>query len=257
MDHDVPLTLLAVADRQIATRIRLPARLGRPVLLFLPGYASDMEGGKATALDGWCAALGLGCARLDYSGTGSSEGAFADGTLDRWLDEVLALVDALPADSPLLVAGSSMGGWLMLHVALRRPERVAALLGIAAAPDFTDWGFEEGEKDDMKRLGKLEEDNPYGPEPFVTYLGFWESGEAMRLLDEDIPLTLPVRLVHGELDRDVPVSIALRLMRRLQSGDVQLRLIKKGAHRLSEPNEIAAILDEARALVEQIEAVPC
>lgn len=222
---------------------------GSPPLVFLPGYASDMEGTKAVALDALAGELGIAMLRFDYSGTGSSEGRFEDGTLGGWLDEALHLLDTL-TEGQVIVAGSSMGGWIALLVAKHRPDRVAGLLGIAAAPDFTDWGFDEEAKAEMRRSGRLEEPNPYGPEPYVTTLGFWESGEALRLLEGPIPVDCPVRLVHGDADGEVPVEIALRTMRQLRSADVQLTLVKGGGHRLSEPHEIEAILRAAASLME-------
>ena len=245
-------TALAYFDpgdgRRIAYRYR-PAKAG-PTVMFLPGYASDMEGAKAEAIDAFCATRGLGCIRLDYSGTGSSGGDFSDGSLNRWLDEVLSAVDLL-TEGPLIVAGSSMGGWLALHAALRRPDRIRALLGIAVAPDFTDWGFDDQDKEALQRDGKLEKANAYGPDPSVTWRGFWESGAEHRLLYNPIDLTIPVRLVHGEQDQEVPVGVPLKLLTDLRSSDVQLRLIKGAGHRLSEPHEIHAILVELLGLVER------
>jgi pimeloyl-ACP methyl ester carboxylesterase len=170
--------------------------------MFLPGYASDMEGAKAEAIDAFCAVRGMGCLRFDYSGTGSSGGEFADGTLSRWLDEALAAIDLL-TEGPLIVAGSSMGGWLALHVALSRRDRVKAVLGIAAAPDFTDWGYTQEEKETLLRDGKLEQPTPYGPEPSVTWRGFWESGAKLRLLYTAIDLIIHAILVelHGLMER--------------------------------------------------------
>lgn len=237
--------------RRVAIRHRV-AQPGRPTVLFLPGYASDMEGAKAVAIDRFCAARGLGCLRLDYSGTGSSAGQFSDGTLDRWLDEVLAAIDLALPDGKLIVAGSSMGGWLAFHAALRRPQRVAAVLGIAAAPDFTDWGFSAEEKKVLADTERLERANPYGPEPSITHLAFWQSGAAHRLLYSPIDLTIPIRLVHGEKDEDVPIGVPIKLMEDLRSSDVQLRLIKGGGHRLSEPHEIQSILVELQGLVERV-----
>ena len=251
---EITATELAYFDpgdgRRIAYRYREP-RPDAPTVLFLPGYASDMEGAKAEAIDAFCATRGLGCLRLDYSGTGSSGGDFADGTLSRWLEEVLAAIDMLTEGS-LIVAGSSMGGWLALHAALKRKSRVKALLGIAAAPDFTDWGFTPEEKERLNLDGKLERPNPYGPDPSATYLGFALSGEAHRLLYSPIDLTIPIRLVHGELDEDVPMGVPIKLLGDLRSSDVQLRLIKGAGHRLSEPHEIHAILVELVGLVERI-----
>lgn len=236
--------------RRIALRHRAPTEATAPTIVFLPGYASDMEGEKAVAIDLFCAARGIGCLRLDYSGTGSSPGAFADGTLARWLDEVLLAIDLGVPDGRLILVGSSMGGWVALHAALRRPERIAGLLGIAAAPDFTDWDFSTDDKMTLLRDGQFERANAYGPEPSLTYRGFWQSGEAMRLLGAAIDIIAPVRLVHGEQDKDVPIGVAIKLVERLRSADVQLKLIKGGGHRLSEPHEIHAILVELQGLVE-------
>lgn len=246
-----PLSYFDPGDgRRIAYRQRT-AKAGSPTILFLPGYASDMEGTKAETIDAFCATRGLGCLRLDYSGTGSSGGNFSDGTLGRWLEEVLFALDML-IEGPVIVAGSSMGGWLALHAALQRPDRVKALLGIAAAPDFTDWGYTDEQKAIIARDGKLEEPNPYGPEPSVTWRGFFESGAGHRLLHKPIELTIPVRLVHGDQDQEVSLGVALKLLEDLRSSDVQLRLIKNGGHRLSEPHEIHAILVELLGLVERI-----
>lgn len=240
------LRTLDVADRPIAYRKREGVE---PTLLFLPGYASDMEGTKALALDAFAARKGLGMVRFDYSGTGSSAGRFDDGTLALWLEEAISVVDELTA-GPLIVIGSSMGGWIALHLAIMRPERVRGLVGIAAAPDFTEWGFTSEQKAQLKARGRIEEDNPYGPEPSITTLGFWESGDKLRLLEQRIAVECPVRLVQGEDDKDVPLNIALWTLRQLCSGDVQLLVIKGGDHRLSKPHEIDAILRTVADLLE-------
>ena len=237
--------------RRVAVRHR-PAGAGLPTVLFLPGYASDMEGQKAVTIDQFCGQRGLGCLRLDYSGTGSSGGDFADGTLARWLGEVLAAIDLGVPEGKLVVAGSSMGGWIAIHAALRRPHRVAALLGIAAAPDFTDWGFTPEEKEHIERDGQLDRPNPYGPAPSITHRAFWQSGVAHRVLHKPIDLAIPVRLVHGELDAEVALRVPIKLMSDLRSADVQLRIVKGGSHRLSEPHEIHAILVELHHLVELV-----
>ena len=242
------LTHLDVAGRRIATRRREGEA---PTLLFLSGYASDMEGQKATVVDAFAGESGLACLRLDYSGTGSSAGEFADGTFGNWVEEALAVLDTAPP-GPVLVIGSSLGGWVALHLALRRPDRVAALLGIAPAPDFTQWGFTESQKQVIVREGLLEEENPYGGEPSRVYRGFWESGQELRLLEEPIAIDCPVRLVHGEEDPTVPIDVSHRLMRQLRSADVQLLTIKGARHRLSEPNEIGAILTVLAGLLENL-----
>ena len=239
-----------VAGRRLAVRHRTGHA---PTLLFLPGYASDMDGGKAVAIDDYAARHSTGCLRFDYSGTGLSDGDFADGTLATWREEMLHMIDHVAATGPIIVIGSSMGGWLALHAAVARPDRIAGLLGIAAAPDFTDWGFSEEQKATIRETGKLEEPNPYGPEPYVTHRGFFEAGEQLKLLGSTIGYDGPARFVHGDEDADVPWRIAARAMAQLASSDVQLKLIKHGGHRLSEPHEIEAIL---ASLDELVNAVP-
>jgi pimeloyl-ACP methyl ester carboxylesterase len=235
-----------VGGRRIAYRSR---GSGTPTLFFLPGYASDMEGTKALALDEFAQLHGLSMLRFDYSGTGSSAGRFEDGTLSLWLEESLAALDRL-TEGPLILVGSSMGGWIALHLALLRKERVRALVGVAAAPDFTQWGFSDALKAALQRDGRIERPNPYGPTPSVFTKAFWDSGQELRLLEQQIPVDCAVRLVHGEADSEVPLEVALRLVRALRSSDVQLNVLKGSGHRLSEPHEIRAILGTVEALLE-------
>jgi pimeloyl-ACP methyl ester carboxylesterase len=143
-----------------------------------------------------------------------------------------------------------MGGWLALLVALALGDRVAGLVGIAAAPDFTEWGFSADVVELLRRDGRIAEPSEYSDEPYVTTLGFWESGQANLLLDSEIPLDGPVRLLHGQLDETVPVSIALRLSRALRSGDVQTILVKEGDHRLSRPSDIDLLIGTVAPLME-------
>lgn len=222
-----------------------------PTLVFLPGYMSDMAGGKATAVFDRAMAEGRACLLLDYSGCGTSPGDFADGTLSRWRDEVLALIAALGLGEVVL-AGSSMGGWLMLMVALAVPERVRGLVGIAAAPDFTDWGTPAADQARLAAGETIFEDNPYGPEPTPTHPGFWRDGQAQRLLAGEIALTCPVRLLHGQCDPDVPWEVSLRLAAALRSADVQVTLVKDGDHRLSREADIAALLRIIFALCDSV-----
>lgn len=230
------------------TRLACRFREGRsPALMFLPGYGSDMEGSKALALDAFAEARGLAMLRFDYSGTGSSDGKFEDGTLDRWLGEALHLLDTL-VDGPVIVIGSSMGGWIALHVAIRRPDKISALVGIAAAADFTDWGFGDDARALLDRDGRLDLPGPDGNS--VLTAEFWQSGQSLRLLTGPIAVDCPVRLIHGEKDREVPVKVALQTLDRLRSADVQLTIVKGGGHRLSEPGEIDLILRTVADLVE-------
>lgn len=220
-----------------------------PAVVFLPGYMSDMAGGKATAVFDWARASGRAALLLDYSGCGESEGAFADGTLTRWAGEVETLVKALGLERTVLI-GSSMGGWLMLLAALAMPDRVAGLVGIAAAPDFTEWGRSEEDKSALAAGEIVHEPNQYGPEPTPTHPAFWVDGQASLLLDASIAIDCPVRLVHGQDDPDVPWAISLRLAEALRSADVQVVLIKDGDHRLSREADIALLLRTLAALVE-------
>jgi pimeloyl-ACP methyl ester carboxylesterase len=234
-------------------RLAFRHRPGRgPTILFLPGYMSDMDGSKATALDTWAEANGRAMLRFDYAGCGLSEGAFEDQTLAGWRDDALAMIDSV--GGPLILVGSSMGGWLMLLCALARPQRVAALVGIAAAPDFTEWGFDEAGKSALRKEGRLEEPSPYGESPYVTTLAFWESGEALKLLGGELAIKCPVRLLHGLDDSDVPWRISLRLAERLESTDVRTILVKDGDHRLSRSGDIALLIETVEALAHDKDA---
>lgn len=213
-----------------------------PSIIFLPGYMSDMQGSKALGVADWAANQGRAMLRLDYSGCGESGGAFEDATLDVWRDDVLAIIRHVIV-GPVILVGSSMGGWLMLLIATVLREQVAALVGIAAAPDFTQWGFTEAEKASIKANGKILQPSDYGYEPMVTTCGFWESGQANLQLDGDIEIFCPVRLLHGQEDPDVSWKTALRLAEKLRSSDVQTTLIKDGDHRLSRNEDIALLID--------------
>jgi pimeloyl-ACP methyl ester carboxylesterase len=215
-----------------------------PTLLFLSGYASDMDGSKAVAIDKFAAKHGIACLRFDYSGTGLSEGDFAQGTLAGWIEEALTVIDQL-ARGPLILVGSSMGVWVALHAAMRTTAQIVGVVGISAAPDFTDWGFDQAEREAIVRDGMI------GPAENPVYRGFWESGQSLLLLGGEIAVDCPVRLVHGEQDSEVPLDVPQRLMRRLRSADVQLPIVKDGGHRLSEPREIRAILNAISGLLEQ------
>lgn len=221
-----------------------------PTVMFLPGYASDMNGTKALALEGWARAQGRAFLRFDYGGCGESEGAFEDQSLADWRDDALALVDEL-IEGPVVLVGSSMGGWLMLLVARARPDRVAGLVGVAPAPDFTDWGFTTEEKLQLLQTGRLERPNPYGPTSTIYTRTFWSSGEANRLMFGEIAIEAPTRLLQGMRDPDVPWHRTGRLAELLRSADVQCWLVKDGDHRLSRDSDLALLI---RAVEEVIAA---
>jgi pimeloyl-ACP methyl ester carboxylesterase len=159
---------------------------------------------------------------------------------------VLLLIDRL-IDGPVILVGASMGGWIMLLAAVARPERVAALVGIAAAPDFTQWGFDAAQKALLLAEGRIEEPSPYGP-PLVTTRHFWEAGQRNLLLGGEIALDIPVRLLQGQCDADVPWQQALALAARVRSADVQVTLVKEGDHRLSRPQDIALLVATIESL---------
>lgn len=242
----------AFLDRPGKPRLAYRHRAGAgPTVVFLPGYASDMQGSKAVALDAWAEATGRAMLRFDYAGCGESEGDFRDGTLASWRDDALAVIDAmLPADAPLILVGSSMGGWIALLLAQALGPRIHALVGIAAAPDFTRWGFTDAQKAIIRLDGLLLEPNPYGPEPTVTTRAFWHSGEANLVLGSEIAIDCPVRLLQGQADPDVPWETALRLAEQLRSADVRTILVKDGDHRLSRASDIALLIGQVAALVE-------
>ncbi|OYW50329.1 MAG: alpha/beta hydrolase [Novosphingobium sp. 28-62-57] len=214
-----------------------------PTIVFLPGYMSDMAGSKAQAVLEWAEQRGRACLLLDYTGCGQSDGEFADGRLSQWRDEVVALIDHLGIEAVQLV-GSSMGGWLMLLIADALGTRAKALVGIAPAPDFTEWGLSQSQRIALAAGRTIYEDNPYGPEPTPTHAGFFSDAERHRQLGGDIAFDGPVRLLHGQADADVPWDISVRLARALRSADVQVHLIKDGDHRLSRPADIALLLRE-------------
>ncbi|RSV45382.1 alpha/beta hydrolase [Sphingomonas sp. ABOLE] len=212
-----------------------------PTIVFLPGYRSDMQGSKVLAMEEWARARGQAFLRFDYAGCGESPGDFEDQTLASWRDDALRMIDTV-VEGPVVLVGSSMGGWLMLLVAQARPGRVVGMVGIAAAPDFTRWGFTDAEKATLAKEGRLEQPSDYGPEPMVTTLPFWTSGEANLVLEAPIAFDGPVRLLQGQRDAEVPWELALRLADTLRSDDVQVTLVKGGDHRLSRDADIRLLL---------------
>ena len=214
-----------------------------PAIVFLPGFKSDMNGSKALDLAEFCAERGRAMLRFDYSGHGESGGKFADGTIGRWTEDALAAIDRLTTGNIILV-GSSMGGWIALLAALVRPERVAAVVGIAAAPDFTEklmWeAMSPAERATIQRDGVLHVPSQYGDAYPVT-LRLIEEGREHLLLDTPIRLDCPVRLLHGQRDPDVPWEHSLRIASAISTGNVQVTLVKDGDHRLSRPEDLALL----------------
>ena len=210
-----------------------------------------MEGSKAQALDQWAEMQGRAMLRFDYTGCGASDGDFEVQTLANWRNDVIAMIDEV-AQGPVVLVGSSMGGWLMLLAAIARPDRVKGLVGIAPAPDFTSWGFSQDQKMAILRDGRIEEPSPYGDAPLVTTRAFWESGESLRIMHSELAIDCPVRLLHGQADADVPWTWSLEIMKRLRSADVQASFVKDGDHRLSRPSDIMLLLWTVEALLESL-----
>ena len=226
-----------------------------PGVLFLSGFNSNMQGDKALALDAWCRQEGRQYTRFDYLGHGASSGEFEDGTIGRWIEDGLAILDEV-ASGPQLLVGSSMGGWIMLHLALARPERVTGLVGIAPAPDFTEalaqGGLSPEQMLQLELSGYCAIDNCYDDgEPYHIAKALLDEGRRHCLLDaEIIPIELPVRLLHGQCDDDVPWKHSLRLAEKLASQDVEVQLVKDGDHRLSRPADLTRLIRTITTLLE-------
>lgn len=237
----MPSTLQLPDGRRLAYE-HVPGR--EPGVLFCGGFASDMTGTKASALEAHAEASGRAYTRFDYTGHGASSGRFEDGTIGAWIEDAIAIVDSV-TEGALIVVGSSMGGWIMLHLALARPQRVRALVGIAAAPDFTaEILLPEASLEQRRQLeerGHWMQPSAYGGEPYPITARLLEDGGRRLLLGGPIPIRCPVHLLHGQRDPDVPWRTALRLAERLESEDVTIELIKAGDHRLSSEQDLARI----------------
>jgi pimeloyl-ACP methyl ester carboxylesterase len=221
-----------------------------PEVLFLGGFKSDMKGTKATYLEDLCDKRNQTYTRFDYFGHGESSGDFLEGTIGRWLSDVLAIIDEV-TEGPLILIGSSMGGWLMTLAALERPERVKALLGIAAAPDFTEeliWaGLNDEGRKQLLRQGIFQTPSQYENEGFPITLQLIEEGRQHLVLPKPIDIHCPMHLIHGAADEDVPWMLSRRLARRIKSTNVTFTLIKNGDHRLNTPlalGRLASLLNE-------------
>jgi pimeloyl-ACP methyl ester carboxylesterase len=214
-----------------------------PTLVFLPGFRSDMTGDKATALAAIAASAGFPSLRLDYSGHGASGGDFETGTISMWRDDALLLIDRLTSGDIVLV-GSSMGGWIGLLIALLRPARIKAFIGIAAAADFARdlmWpSLPEEARETIMRDGVWRTESPYGGETIITR-ALIEDGIKNCILDSEVKLNIPVRLLQGMRDEDVPWTTALQIADKMTGEDVRITLIKDGDHRLSRPQDIALL----------------
>jgi pimeloyl-ACP methyl ester carboxylesterase len=227
-----------------------------PGIVFLGGFKSDMTGTKAVYLQDWANREGRAFLRFDYSGHGESSGEFLDGCIGDWFEDALAAIGALTT-GPQVLVGSSMGGWIALLVARTIPDRVCGLVGVAAAPDFTEdsmWaGFSDAERAQLTAGGRVERASDYSDEPYVLTRRLIEDGRSRLVLRSPLHLPFPVRLLQGTADTDVPPSVALRLLDHASGPDIHLTLVKGADHRFSTPECLgmiaAAVSDVSRGAV--------
>jgi pimeloyl-ACP methyl ester carboxylesterase len=242
--------ILARADGATIAYRRLTGT--SPGVVFLGGFRSDMTGTKALFLEEFCRERGRAYVRFDYFAHGASGGDIALGTIGRWRDDAVAVIDSLTT-GPQILVGSSMGGWIMLLAALARPERMAALVGIAGAPDFTEellWPrLSPQQRQDISQRGSVTVPSDYDPRGYLYTRALVEDGRRHLLLGAPIPLAMPVRLLHGLADASVPWQLSLRLAERLASRDVAVTLVKDGDHRLSTDADLARLAQTLDALI--------
>jgi pimeloyl-ACP methyl ester carboxylesterase len=223
-----------------------------PGVIFLGGFMSDMTGTKARTLDAFCAARGQAYLRFDYFGHGASSGDFAAATVGRWRADVLAVLDRL-TEGPQVLVGSSIGGWLMLLAALAQPNRVNALIGIAAAPDATEalmWPrLPLAAREAILRDGAVRIPSAYAPEGYLITRALIEDGRRHLVMRAPLPIACPVRLLHGLRDPDVPWQVSLDLAQRIEGEDAQVILVRDGDHRLSGEGDLALLLRTLEPLI--------
>lgn len=217
-----------------------------PGVVFLGGFKSDMDGTKAVYLEDWAKAQGRAFLRFDYTGHGQSSGAFTDGCIGEWARDAMDAVTALTT-GPQVIVGSSMGGWIALLLARAMPDRVAGLVGIAAAPDFTEdsmWaGFSDEQRTKINLSGRLELPSDYDDSPYIITRKLIEDGRQQLVLRTPLPLPFPTRFLQGIADEDVAPSVALRLLDHVAGDDIRLTLVKDADHRFSTAPCLRLILD--------------
>ncbi len=210
-----------------------------PGMVFLGGFRSDMEGTKALHLEDRARRGGHAFLRLDYSGHGASSGTFEEGCIGDWAEDAMAAITAI-TDGPQILVGSSMGGWIALLAARAMPARVAGLVGVAAAPDFTEDGlwadFTTAEREALMRDGRVERPSPYSDAPDVYTRRLIADGREQLVLRTPLSLPFPVRLLQGTADAEVPARVALALTEHADCDDLRLTLVKGADHRFSTPD---------------------
>ncbi|XP_069827607.1 palmitoyl-protein thioesterase ABHD10, mitochondrial [Dendropsophus ebraccatus] len=226
-----------------------------PGVLFLPGFASDMNAQKAVALEDFCKSLGHSFIRFDYTGCGNSEGNMKECTIGKWKKDVLSILDDV-SEGPQILVGSSMGGWIMLLAALARPEKIAALVGVAPAADHFVTVFNQLPLEEQKSAeenGEFKFASKYSEEGFYTIpYSFIKEAENHCLLNSPIPITSPLRLIHGMKDEDVPWHVSMQIADRVLSNDVDVILRKHGLHRMSEKDDIKLLVYTIDDLIDKL-----
>ena len=225
-----------------------------PGVVFLGGFRSDKEGTKALALEAWARAEGRAFLRFDYSGHGSSSGAFLDGCIGDWFEDAQAAILGL-TQGPQILVGSSMGGWISLLIARAMPDYVAGLVTIAAAPDFTEeiWArFSEAERAALSEKGQVEQPSDYSDAPYVITWRLIEEGRQRLVLRQPLALPFPVRCLQGTADVDVPPSVALRLLGHADAPDMRLTLVKGADHRFSTPDCLRLIEQSIMEMLQRL-----
>jgi len=243
-------------DRPDGARIAYHKSEGKgPCVVFLPGFRSDMTGAKALALEATCRERGQAFLRFDYTGHGASSGEFVEGSIGEWSRDAIGALEAL-TEGPLVLVGSSMGGWIMLLAARAMPARIAGLVGIAAAPDFTEalmWTNMSPElRAELTGQGVIYQPSDYDPEPTPITMRMIEDGRKHLVMGGPIALDCPVRLIHGQRDADVPWQWSERIADALASEDVEITYVKAGDHRLSEPNDLRRLARVVAGLLDDL-----
>ena len=234
------------AERRLAYHRLEPQGEGkdRPGVVFLGGFVSDMTGTKATWLEDWARARGRGYLRFDYRGHGASSGRFVDGAIGDWADDAAKIVERW-TEGPQVLVGSSMGGWIALLLARRMPERIAGIVGIAAAPDFLEDSIWEGmgveQRMELMRDGFVRIASDYDDEGYIVTRRMVEESRHHLVLRAPLRCPFPVRLLHGTADTDVEPSVGLRLLEHIEGPDARLVLVKGADHRFSGEAELALI----------------
>lgn len=222
----------------------------KPVVMFLGGYRSDMNGTKATDFEARCRARGQGYLRFDYSGHGLSEGEFEDGTIGSWMNDALSVFDHV-IKGPVVLVGSSMGGWISLLVALERAGMIHGLVGIAAAPDFTEDLYSrlsDAQKEEVEKQGRVEVPNDYSDEPYAFTWALYEEAKSRMLLDRTHTVDFSMRLIQGMQDKDVPPQTAIKIQEQFDAPDSDIVYIEDGGHSLSRPEDLEIIDREIKVL---------